>query len=265
VSSNPLCLENSLIPKNAKTLYLAFQFFVMTLIFTRYLDFNNISVLPENLITVISCALSYLGMYDLYSKLELVITDPTSRPPENPLYAKQVRGFTVSKIFSFNGMPWQMRSIKIKGKWFILPFIIDTGGPQSRFPIISDPVLKKFHLFRTSSNIPEIIGIPSPFGYSQAPLTGTWGDSRSSIIQKTDMKFNAFGRDEARSIVVLETLTYHWPNASIDEILQILVNEFGNSIDSNVARQEIQALRKNAALNEWSDSKLPIVQESFQV
>jgi hypothetical protein len=193
---------------------------------------------------------------DLLSKLQLVLADPRSKPPDHPMYGQAVKKFTVSKIFSFNGKPWQLRSIRIKGIWRIFPFIIDSGGPQNRLPIISEPILKKFHLERERDNQAGRIAVPSPFGYSQAPLTGTWGDSRAAVIQAHDMKFNAFGSDEARAI---DYVNFHVQEQIPKEIiLQNLTRHFPNFVDLNVAKQEIDSLEENVSCEEWSVDHIPI-------
>jgi hypothetical protein len=216
------------------------------------------------MIQFLSGALLLLKMEDLCQRLELVITNPLSRPPDNPNYGKQVKGFTASRIFSFNGKLWQMRmrSIRIIGNWFIFPFIIDTGGPQNRMPILSDPILKKFKLFRASSNSPDIVGIPSPFGYSQAPLTGTWGDSRAAIIQESDLKFNAFGSSEAQAIICLSLLA-RVQNLSTGEILKILDDQFEHLIDPHLSSQEIESVRSNLEFD-WSSTHLPILSSQYE-
>jgi hypothetical protein len=196
---------------------------------------------------------------ELLSKLELVLSNPRSCAPVSSLYGKRVSKFTVSRIFYFNGKPWQLRSIKIQGIWRIFPFIIDTGGPEDRLPIISAPILNRYHL----DNKPEKIAIPSPFGYSQAPLTGTWGDNRVSKIQMTDLRFNAFGNREASAIFLINyyVLTHHPKARTLADLQQL----FPNSVDLNVASQEIDAQEENLDCDEWLNDQLPIDDSLFVV
>jgi hypothetical protein len=124
---------------------------------------------------------------------------------------------------------------------------------QDRFPIISEPILKRYRERDTSL---KKIAIPSPFGYSLAPLTGTLGDSRASMIQMLDLRFNAFGSNEAAAIFFIYYDVRR--NTQKNKILDDLNQTFPNSVDLNVASQEIDALKENSACSEWTNDHLPI-------
>jgi hypothetical protein len=114
---------------------------------------------------------------------------------------------------------------------------------QDRFPIISEPILKRYRERDTSL---KKIAIPSPFGYSLAPLTGTLGDSRASMIQMLDLRFNAFGSNEAAAICHLLRCSKKYSKKN--KILDDLNQTFPKSVDLNVASQEIDAPNKKIAL-----------------
>jgi hypothetical protein len=145
------------------------------------------------------------------TSLNFFFANPRQACPRNPLYGAKVKGFGSSIIHQFGqeageGKLWQLRSVQV-GKtkdWFILPFVINTGGSPWNKPIISEQSkniigLNEIH-HKESQNQSQILRMPTPLGIIPAPLSQDWDCYGRNAIQSDDVRFNLVGQELAHII-----------------------------------------------------------------
>lgn len=126
--------------------------------------------------------------------------NPQFLPPASAFYgAVCPSGFKVSKMFDFDGKPWQLRTILFRDKHYIAPFVINSGGVASTAPILGTPLLKKIGAIvddnsitgRASwSNEGGLVKVPSPLG--ELSTVSDW-DEGEAKISNIDERYNLIG------------------------------------------------------------------------
>lgn len=146
----------------------------------------------------------------LMSSLPILTMNPQICPPVNHLYGCEVSDFVVSPIFNFNGKPWQLRSFRISGKFYLLPVLINTGGSTWNKPIFHDNVMKRFNLDRKrivnrDRDHSDLFEVISPLGKISRPLEELWPETHRVMVDvhEKDLRFNLFGHELAQVFVSL--------------------------------------------------------------
>jgi hypothetical protein len=74
---------------------------------------------------------------------EILFLNPQFKPSMSAEYGKRARGFFVSPIQSFGGKMWQLRTVRLNGQHFVVPFIINGGGISATQPVLGMPLVKR--------------------------------------------------------------------------------------------------------------------------
>lgn len=144
--------------------------------------------------------------------LETLILSPHLMCPQNEKYGCEVSCNLVSPIHFFGGKHWQLRSVKVRGKWYLLPFVITSGGTPSDKPIVCDGVLAHFHIDKTTLDQDQpysgLFDLVHPFTIKR-PLCQEWDEvHKRSMLAKgynpLDMRFNLIGSEAAGCIIALD-------------------------------------------------------------
>jgi hypothetical protein len=163
-----------------------------------------------------------------------------------------------SKVFSFGGKSWQIRSIKDKknGKWHIFPFLVDSGGCGWDTPIISDPVLKFLNFDRDkerdSGNPAANLLVPLPLRDSSNPFAQDWG-VRGHIIDPNNLIFNMVGSESAYALELIEHSFRIKPDAAYHEVLIAFLKDIRlrNLLDNDLFRVKKNLCRLGSEVYKW--------------
>jgi hypothetical protein len=195
------------------------------------------------------------------TRLSILFLNPKMCAPQNnPFYGAQVKSFVSSNIFKFGEKSWQLRSIWMPEKgWILIPFILNSGGSPWNEPILSDPVLKHLGLDRSIDMDKQIPFIPQPLGKIRFPLQFQWNEKRNLSIPQNDLRFNLLGGSLAECISTIHTNLDDIPDQDIIRNIMHKYSAFGASRESVEA--EIHSIRKaslNQNNNQWTSECIPI-------
>jgi hypothetical protein len=215
---------------------------------------------------------------NLAEKLSILVINQSMWCPKNPRYGARVMRFVSSKIFLFGGKSWQIRSIRDKtGKWYIFPFLIDSGGCCWNTPIISDPVLKFLNLDRDKerdSQHPDTnLLVPLPLQHSPNPFAQDWG-IRGQIITPDNLIFNMIGSESACILELIEHSFRMKPDATYQEVHSALLEDIRlrNLLNPNIISENLKLHMEHAKerklhpqpwMDTWDQHNLPIDPAAF--
>jgi hypothetical protein len=111
------------------------------------------------------------------------------------------------------GKPWQLRSVKVGNNWFILPFVVGSGGLSWNLPIISFQAMKKIGLGHVDKSLlnPEekhdyLLEMPTPLGIIHTPLFSNWEFDKKQKLAFDDIRFNLVGHELAAILIEINLL-----------------------------------------------------------
>jgi hypothetical protein len=198
--------------------------------------------------------------------------------PKNRLYGAKVKGFVVSKIHHFSeikgqGNLWQLRSVQVGMDWFILPFILNTGGSPWNKPIISRQAMNKIGLeyvdkktINSVENHSHLLRMPTPLGIIPSPLDFDWDEFRKDEIEDEDLSFNLVGQELAEILLTINAMnSIDMPAHVRNRISHQIAAEFehvGATFES--IEKEFDAMNSSRKSgNTWTSESLPFDNNIF--
>lgn len=139
---------------------------------------------------------------------ELLKKDSSLLCPKNQLYGQEVNTFVVSPIATFNSKHWQIRSVKVHGKYRLFPFLLGSATTTWDHPVICSAIKYEFKLDDQSINYSEdyshYFSLEVPMKVKN-PLFVNWDDcvhekkekakfySLDDIGKDHDLRYNLIG------------------------------------------------------------------------
>ena len=135
--------------------------------------------------------------------MSVLFLNPLMCAPESPFYGKTTKSFKLSLIKSCDGKCWQLRTIHWQGQYFIVPFILNSGGVDSFAPIVHSRVIKAItgldrSVLGDQSHKPEYDRMTSPSPLGEVRAFSDWDDARARVIEEkspdpNDLRWNLIG------------------------------------------------------------------------
>ena len=220
------------------------------------------------------------------TRVEVLFLNPSLCCPDHQDYGKECNEFFASTIFRFSGKLWQLRTVikkdaeKKKDKYFLFPFVINTGGSAWNRPIMSDEALQCMDkaFSRTAPERAKCgIVMPTPLGDMIDPTQQVWDDDRkaNTAYTKCPVKYNLVGHELAGAIDVINALVM-WrrltddaadgPHLDPDAVLAYDLHRaakthahdlhLNDGVLYTLMRREASAMSSSGS--EWTEDKLPI-------
>ena len=155
--------------------------------------------------------------------LDVLLLDPTKVPPKNARYGEHVKGFVASRIFDFDGKPWQLRSFKIVKSlklfcpfyfasellyfictllwsipvdplgtdlFLVAPFLHDmVGASCSSFVICCSGWDRSIIQSHTTDKLFQVL---NPLGRIADPLSNDWDLAHKKLLEQNDIRFTVW-------------------------------------------------------------------------
>ncbi|CAE7302794.1 unnamed protein product, partial [Symbiodinium sp. CCMP2456] len=140
-------------------------------------------------------------------------------PPSNTRYLAEVNQFYVSRIHTFGGKCWQLRTLQSSsGAHHIAPIIINTGGIAYNRPIFNDKVRQFFlpeYINRKDMardwrgrRTTDAVQFPAPLGDGFSIASAEWDSAHEKEIytREEGVIYNLVGHELAKVIVGCDEL-----------------------------------------------------------
>jgi hypothetical protein len=144
----------------------------------------------------------------------ILFLSPVFLPLKSRFYGAECpSGFNISRIYDFHGKKWQLRTVTFRGKSYIVPFVINSGGVNSRAPIVGTPLRRKIGALppgvdRVAWGNRGRVTVPSPLG--ELVTISDWDRERRGIKSPTlDERYNLIGQGWAQFIFEVNAQAGH--------------------------------------------------------
>ncbi|CAE7429017.1 BTU1, partial [Symbiodinium necroappetens] len=222
------------------------------------------------------------GMPMTETRLDVLFLNSLLHPPANNRYLAEVSQFYVSRIHTFGGKCWQLRTLRSSsGTRHIVPIIVSTGGSAYNMPIFNERVRS---LFLPDYNkrkgmkgdwrgrrTTDAVQFPTPLGDGISIASGEWDTERAEEIytREEGVIYNLVGHELAKVIDECDGLAGNLKVLADKGKSQSFIQEFREeAIEATAKRFEAQGATVSAIEREvssmlmddmmpWDGSALP--------
>ncbi|CAE7813901.1 unnamed protein product, partial [Symbiodinium necroappetens] len=179
------------------------------------------------------------GMPMTETRLDVLFLNFLLHPPANNRYLAEVNQFYVSRIHTFGGNCWQLRTLRSSsGTRRIVPIIVNTGDSAYNMPIFNERV-RSFFLPDYNKRkgmkgdwrgrrTTDAVQFPTPLGDGISIASGEWDTERAEEIytHEEGVIYNLVGHELAKVIDECDGLARNLKGLVEDGKSQSFIQEF---------------------------------------
>ncbi|OLQ03004.1 hypothetical protein AK812_SmicGene14082 [Symbiodinium microadriaticum] len=207
------------------------------------------------------------GMPMTETRLDVLFLNSLLHPPANNRYLAEVNQFYVSRIHTFGGNCWQLRTLRSSsGTRRIVPIIVNTGGSAYNMPIFNERV-RSFFLPDYNKRkgmkgdwrgrrTTDAVQFPTPLGDGISIASGEWDTERAEEIytHEEGVIYNLVGHELAKVIDECDGL------ATSKAVKQTAKGFAAHGATVSTIEREVSSMLMDDMMP-WDGNALPVMEE----